>query len=532
MAFDFFTQPTGPKIDISLFPDAVNSGIQAGNAQKTVAQNIVSGIGAGIELYQQYQKTEDNALSLQIKQNQVDQIPVQNKIQESQALTQEATATIQQAKAREQIANEAVTTQEQASIAQAKTAEAEVAAQEAASQKQFNDTIKSTDATTFRKQFEAGQYNSLVSNPKAFDTAIKYAFMDPTLDAAGRDRLSFAYKGHAIDVENQRKAQEDAAKFSALSAQIEGDGMTMALADKLKMTPLDVPTNVVSYPAGTWKVDPNTNQIMKDGQGNRIPTDAAYRSAHPTAKDQVDYFSKDDTLLQASVPAKYDNDLKTWRGLNDRANGTYAARQKALLLQGQNAVKGGPTQVQDDGVAGPPAKPVSFTESLASRIPYLGGTEISSDLQKAATQHEKFLQTYVANPELRGSPQFITQRNIQLESIAKDLSDKEFDGSPALQAQYTEEKLKKDAALERINLANKFGAGVSYMPEYMSLVKDFIPESPKDAYYQNRRPILMGTLIDASNDYLVKAFKIVSTPADKRKTATTLTALTRSARGG
>lgn len=95
MAFDFFTQPRGPEIDISLYPDAATKGIAAGNAQKTPLQGVVAGIEQGLGIYEDIQKIQSNELDLEIKENRVEQLPVENRLREAQASNQESIAQMQ-----------------------------------------------------------------------------------------------------------------------------------------------------------------------------------------------------------------------------------------------------------------------------------------------------------------------------------------------------------------------------------------------------------------------------------------------------
>lgn len=67
----------GPSIDVNLFPNAANAGIQGGNAQKTmgsaIATGISDGISSGIKNYQGMQQITQNSQQIEAQdaQNQV-----------------------------------------------------------------------------------------------------------------------------------------------------------------------------------------------------------------------------------------------------------------------------------------------------------------------------------------------------------------------------------------------------------------------------------------------------------------------------
>ena len=88
MAYNFFTQPQGPTIDISLFGDAQTQGIAAGKALPTpttaALQGITEGINQGIEWLGKQQQLRDNQMELTLKQNQLERLDITNQIQDQQ----------------------------------------------------------------------------------------------------------------------------------------------------------------------------------------------------------------------------------------------------------------------------------------------------------------------------------------------------------------------------------------------------------------------------------------------------------------
>lgn len=93
MAYNMFSQLAGPNISLSLYGDAANAGINGGNAQKTAIQSAISGAVQGYEtgqrITQNNQVIAANAQLEQIRQNQINQLPIVNQIQQEQLESQQ-----------------------------------------------------------------------------------------------------------------------------------------------------------------------------------------------------------------------------------------------------------------------------------------------------------------------------------------------------------------------------------------------------------------------------------------------------------
>lgn len=77
MAFDYFTQPRGPEIDIDLFSRAANAGIQGGRANPTALtsgiQGFIEGVDNSLGMIQKSQQIQEN-------QQQLEQAPIRQEI--------------------------------------------------------------------------------------------------------------------------------------------------------------------------------------------------------------------------------------------------------------------------------------------------------------------------------------------------------------------------------------------------------------------------------------------------------------------
>ena len=81
MAYDYFTQPNGPAVSISLFSDAANAGIAAAKNLPSTFTSAVQGIEEGINFGQ---KVIANNQAATINQNTIDRIPQTNAAQDVQ----------------------------------------------------------------------------------------------------------------------------------------------------------------------------------------------------------------------------------------------------------------------------------------------------------------------------------------------------------------------------------------------------------------------------------------------------------------
>lgn len=76
-----------PNIDTDLFVNSYLKGVQAGNAAPSMFSSFIGGLTKGIENQQKWESEEQQQV---IRQNQIDQIPVANRMQEAQATMAEA----------------------------------------------------------------------------------------------------------------------------------------------------------------------------------------------------------------------------------------------------------------------------------------------------------------------------------------------------------------------------------------------------------------------------------------------------------
>lgn len=256
--FDFFTQPRGPNIDINLYPQAANAGIQGGNAQKTIAQSIMGGVEQGVELYNQFQNT-------QIKQHEIDRMPVKDRIQDAQAQNEESIAKINDLKAQVDIATQ---TQQIDAVKSKLQMDKVKADEETASIKKKNDfesQFSSMDPNNQKDMIFSGQFNDVFAKyPEVYKRAVGSTFgvmNDEEKQAAGASLNAL----RALEIENEKNRINGAYNSKAISnldKLAEKVGRLKGIAEG--MPPDKMADTIEMYPAGVKQYDPKTGMINKE----------------------------------------------------------------------------------------------------------------------------------------------------------------------------------------------------------------------------------------------------------------------------
>lgn len=88
MAYSIFSQPSGPQVDVSLFGDAANAGIQGGANLPTTTTSIIRGVTEGIQTGQQIQT---NQQQIELNKQRLEQAPLDTELKEAQIEGQQIT---------------------------------------------------------------------------------------------------------------------------------------------------------------------------------------------------------------------------------------------------------------------------------------------------------------------------------------------------------------------------------------------------------------------------------------------------------
>lgn len=221
MPYDIFTQPKGPDISISLFGDAAKAGASVGAAIPSqfaaAVQGGIEGLKTGASLAQSY-------LDAQIKQNQIEQLPITNARQE------------------EALKNDRLVNQQaEQNLKEDQALNSPKALK--ALQYQTNRFIQLSQdpgqKDTFAKAVGAGEFNLLFSrNEKLGEAAIKSTFSDWSADQqksylGAINQKTYAEQLAKRDFEEAKKFDEREASFASqqLTKQLiaEGGGKVLPL---------------------------------------------------------------------------------------------------------------------------------------------------------------------------------------------------------------------------------------------------------------------------------------------------------------
>lgn len=313
MAFDFFSQPQGPNIDINLYPNAASAGINAGNAQKTPLQQVQQGISTGLQTIGQFQQIQDNALTLEIKQNQVDQLPVINEMREEQLKAQQTANQINDLKLQidTETQSQALEAQKEALLNQAAKAKSE---RELRNRKdQFTKTFASLDPLAQKNLIMSGEYSDVfAASPNTFSQAVQ--IVSPYMTPEERSTFGALSKKASTAQAIEQEAAKRQETFRQVQQGLNDDFYITQAADAANLLPEDVPYKVRRVPSGFYE---DTAEGLIEVPGFR-PEDAGGRE---------DYIIGN-KIVARGVPKETTQLMNKYK--NERAwqDGTY--RQRAL----------------------------------------------------------------------------------------------------------------------------------------------------------------------------------------------------------
>lgn len=306
VAFNFFTQARGPEIDIDLFPRARQMGAQTGNAIKTPLEagieGAIEGISAGFDLVGKYQQT-------QIRQNQIEQLPVENRRQEAITRQEELKGQIADIQSQVISSNETL-------VLEAEKNKLELAKKESDQKlKDINignqiasDLSDPFKATQIMKNPEYSQY--LMKRPQEGKYVIGQLYSQGILDDEGARRaLGTIDLNEALKLKEREKERE----FSQLgeylkemqtnSSKIRNDGVLGAALPGFSDADAD---KVFVVPKGTIEIDPSTKKAIIDPKTGKYKTKPFVNQGTGTQYDllidgQLSEFSPeiDDTRARA-----------------------------------------------------------------------------------------------------------------------------------------------------------------------------------------------------------------------------------------
>lgn len=317
--YQISSQLRGPNIDISLFPQAMQAGVQVGNAMTTPLEGLAQGITQGI---QNEQTVRQNEANIAYRQAQVEQMPLEMQIKQQQLENQKAEtdvnllrAQIEQMKLKNETDLNAAKAQnelsEQRGIGVVNGA---LASQDPI---QLNGLLGNKDAlnamNSDQKLREAvtGRALSMLPPGEERDAWVNYDSAQKQMDRLEKERkLDETYRAKrqgALD-----KAVEDATAVT--SAVLHGRDLSTI-------------KNIELYPEGLKKTDANGKILQGQDDLNGLP---------PRAQQFYEVFENGKKVPGMTVPVQ---DFEKWTKLKDAYSsvfgGSVSSPQAAQTPQAQ-----------------------------------------------------------------------------------------------------------------------------------------------------------------------------------------------------
>jgi hypothetical protein len=504
----------GPTVPISLFPDAAQAGIRAGNSLPTTTTSIIQGalqgVGQSLDFIQQGQQIEAADQVSQIRENQIQQLPTQNQMQqerlESAQISNEIrTLQIEKAKALQVEELAATKGKLQEDLSRLKQAE---------DLREKEDTFTKTfSQSTPQKQAQmvlGGQYSDLFSaKPELFKQAA--VAVRPSLNDQQKEAVdSYMRKSSAMDYWD-KEALKRRQTFEVVKAGVMNDPVTQAASAALSgYTPEEFPEVIKFYPSGRFETENGKVKFnIKTGQ-------PVIRSPDRELKGMYDAIYVDPKnprnmqVISSSVPGGKGSSKEIYDAYiaeKSLQNGTVsktAADNAERQAQEQKAAKKQQAQLSPDSATRlAPSGEERIEDPFTGSIQQLTGLPIQDveELKVPINALKTQLFEYMRNPALRndlGTAKAITNAK---DTIIRYTSDKEFDESPAIQASYTQAKVDAyNRAIDAefgISPSRAFGSvatsvfGLSGTAAYASLRNKVLDSQkvtgPKGLYYVNRK---------------------------------------------
>lgn len=213
MAYDIFSQPQGPNIDTSLFVNAADRGYRTGYDIGSTLSNAVEGAVSG---YRQGQAIYSESQQQQIRQNQIEQLPVENAYRQEQLEALRRKNEMEQLDAEFQKNNQKLIEDAKLAELRAKAAESNQKVQDIQTLERLNSVFSSNDALAKQAAFnDPNNQAYLRRNPKVFESVVANLITTTPTTPDQRKQIYTqldASKVLADEQALQRKKEEDKLK--------------------------------------------------------------------------------------------------------------------------------------------------------------------------------------------------------------------------------------------------------------------------------------------------------------------------------
>lgn len=512
--YSIFSQAQGPVVPISLFSDAATAGINAGNALPTPLtagiRGAISGYATGLDLQAKQQEN-------QIRQNQVDQLPVANELQQANLNNAQAIASINQNKAIIEKATQATEIDAVNTELAAKAAQAKQNLELINLKSQFQREMESSDPATQAQLVLGGKYQGLFSaDPKLQEAAYLGVESNPYngLNDQQRSQIALTRKKASIVDIGQKAAQQTYPQFIAAQGELFSDPVTSRMTTKTGQSPDVTWANAELVDTGSLQTASDGTTVLTNNYGKPIYTNntLSRAGAKPPGFDVVytDPVTKKKTII-ASGLAENDDAVKKyskWVGLYKVQTG---ADTKANIAALERQAFGTPTTRNNQGAA---ASSTGFSQGTQQQQPFyvqqakqvlnLSDNTVN-EIQTSLKDLNDTIVLERTDPQFRSSGAAAKSRQVALDTIGKNLAYNQFKSSPALQAQYTEaDVVQYNKDQEEQAKMKLYASGAT--PERVSqMLAPFKAYSPAQLYYKKNLSMINQQLKYLENSYITTA---------------------------
>lgn len=357
--YPIFSQPQGPQIDVSLFPDAMRAGAQVGNMVKTPLQAVAEGISQGIQNYQ----------TTALKQAQVENIPVEQEIKRQQMEQEQLQTQMQQVQTQAAVLNQSKIIDNQAAQLDDSTAKLRQDKQLRDDTEAVKSTWNQTDNPLDKKKILfSGQYADVFANNdklyRQFGTDV-YQFMTPQEQRAFDAGLQKRAISNAYDSDLQKWQIESQHTKSTLYS----DPDFVNATDAAGMTPEQAEGQLIYKQHGSVAVDPNTRKVQLGKSGWVYNKPGSY-----DPKDSTwDVFTPDGRLVKEGASSDSGKAFNLNRRAQNYVNGNYRQQALSQVDARMQPLAGGPAQQSPQQQVQPRQQPAPVNNEL--HVPTLSGSK-------------------------------------------------------------------------------------------------------------------------------------------------------------
>lgn len=519
-AFDYFTQPQGPVVPISLFGDAARGGTEVGNAIPTA---LTAAIKGGFQGYQLGQQIEATSQQNELRANQIEQIPVDNEIKQAQLKNAELRnqQEILQTDLETQTQNNRIENQNSVLEDQTYKAKQDLTLQK--NEDQFQSAFKGADPQQQAQMVLGNQYSDVFAkNPTLYKQSLQSIYLNPNsnLDSETRANIGAFFRKSDIKDAYEKAAEANLGKYQASESELMNDPLTGQLIQNTGLSARQTYGNIKFVDTGQYVTGTDGKKVLIDPRTGEPQQKADYsRGGGPPISFDVMYKdpkSGEYTILATGVDKDQKKKFDTWTAQKAIQDGSslrsdlgqideQTQAQKKAINNASFTGNGSPSNVS---VLGGNNKEDTGTAQVPLRVQIAQKTlglpeEAAIKLDPTLKSLEDHLTQERLNPEYRASPAAALKRNSLFETLGRSYADVQYDTSPAIQAQYnqgTVDKYNKSLETDALQKLD-FTIGAATPERIKQMIGPFIADNPKDYYYKKNLVAINQSLKYLSNQY-------------------------------